>query len=136
MRVLIVEDSPERVTFLKSLYRDHAWIEVRTVKRATLLLDAYDFDVISLDYDLAGEGKGDEVARYLVGSRNSNVDVIIHSDNAVGAGKIKTFLPKAVHVPTSKIIQSNERFKELRHELGKDPNTSWTEIFRDFLERR
>ena len=55
MRILILEDTPERQEILKQLYRDHAWVLVHTAQRAIRLLEAFEFDLVSLDYDLAGE---------------------------------------------------------------------------------
>ena len=53
LRILIVEDTPERQEVLTSLCKEHAWIMVHTAPRALKLLEAYDFDLIFLDYDLA-----------------------------------------------------------------------------------
>lgn len=58
LRILIVEDTRERHELLKSLFREHAWILVHTAARAITLVRAYNFDLISLDYDLAGREKG------------------------------------------------------------------------------
>jgi hypothetical protein len=129
MRVLIVEDSPERQEILRNLYRDHAWILVNTAARAKCLLDAYDFDLVSLDFDLAGEAKGDDVAHHLLDSCNSGVEVIIHSDNAPGAARITSILPNAVYVPISKITKSNAVFKKLRDELNNGPKINWAAVF-------
>lgn len=129
VRVLIVEDSPLRKQILCNLYRDHAWILVHTAARAKCLLDTYDFDLVSLDFDLAGRGKGDEVALHLRDSRNAAVQVIVHSDNAPGAARIKSILPNAVYVPISKITKSNAVFKKLRHELNNGPKINWAAVF-------
>src|SRR5689334_4011682 len=67
--VLIVEDTLDRQATLMSLYRDHAWILVHTARRACRMLDAYDFDLVSLDYNLAGPGDGTTIAAHLRGSR-------------------------------------------------------------------
>src|SRR5215472_15565563 len=63
LRILIVEDTPERQGWLTGLYREHAWVLVHTAARADRLLNAYDFDLISLDYNLAGPDNGAAVAR-------------------------------------------------------------------------
>lgn len=133
MRVLIVEDSSERQKILRDLYRDHAWIAVSTAIRANCLLDAYDFDLVSLDFDLGGGSKGDEVARHLRESSNSGVEVIIHSDNAPGAARIKSILPTAIHVPMSTITKTNAVFKQLKRELNKGPKIDWATVFRKHL---
>jgi hypothetical protein len=63
LRILIVEDTPERQEWLTGLYRDHAWVLVHTAVRAVRLVNAYDFDLISLDYNLAGPANGDTPRR-------------------------------------------------------------------------
>jgi hypothetical protein len=46
LRILIVEDTPERQQWLTGLYREHAWVLVHTAARAVRLVNAYDFDLI------------------------------------------------------------------------------------------
>ena len=55
LRVLLVEDTKDRQHILTSLYKKHAWILVNTGERAITLLNAYDFDIVSLDYNLGGQ---------------------------------------------------------------------------------
>jgi CheY-like chemotaxis protein len=130
LRVLIVEDSPARQEVLCKLYRDHAWILVNTAARAKRLLDSYDFDLLSLDFDLAGEACGDQVALHVRNSRNPDLAVIVHSDNHPGAGKIKAILPQAVHVPISKITKNNSVFKRIRDQLAENgANVDWAHAF-------
>ncbi|MEW6533582.1 MAG: response regulator [Thermodesulfobacteriota bacterium] len=130
LRVLIVENSPGRQEVLRNLYRDHAWILVNTAARANRLLDAYDFDLVSLDFDLDGGARGDQVALHLRDSRNAAVTVIVHSDNHPGANKIKAILPSAACVPFSKITKSNSIFKKVRRELAENGvDVNWESIF-------
>ena len=96
LRVLILEDIEERQKILAGLYRSHAWIWVKTGRRAITMLDAYDFDIISLDYNLAGELNGADVAEHLKKSRNQRAKVIVHSLNPRGAIAIKEILPNAI----------------------------------------
>ncbi|RCJ37403.1 hypothetical protein A6770_40245 [Nostoc minutum NIES-26] len=79
LKVLLIEDTEERQQILTSLYRSHAWVLVNTGKRAIILLEAYDFDIISIDYNLRGELNGVDVAQCLRYSRNQNARIIIHS---------------------------------------------------------
>jgi len=81
LRVLIVEDGLERQAILKNLFREHAWIMANTAKRANRLISVYDFDIVSLDYDLDGEERGDVVAEFIKRSRNANAKVLVHSMN-------------------------------------------------------
>ncbi len=100
-----------------SLYRAHAWVLVHTGERAIKLLGAYDFDIISLDYNLSGELTGLDIAQRLFASRNKDAKVIIHSLNPKGVEQISNVLPDALVYPVSKMIRTNRHFKRLRAEL-------------------
>ncbi len=129
MRILIVEDTPDRQKTLIRLYREHAWVLVNTARRAISLLDAYTFDLISLDYDLAGPEKGDIVAEHIRGSRSARALVIVHSMNALGAQRILSELPDAVAVPLSKITRDNGTFNRLRSQLRGGAGVDWQAVF-------
>lgn len=131
LRVLIVEDTEERQKILTSLYRSHAWVLVHTGHRAIALLDAYDFDIISLDYNLRGELSGADVAKAIQRSRNKNACIIIHSMNLQGAEQISKILPQAIHSPVFKMVRSNAAFKRLRTRLDElGAAYDWTEFQR------
>lgn len=102
LKVLIIEDTEERQQVLTSLYRSHAWMLVNTGRRAIMLLNAYDFDIISLDYNLRGELTGADVAKKIKSSRNTATKIIVHSLNPKGVKKILNILPDAVIYPVSK----------------------------------
>ncbi len=129
LSILIVEDRPARQEVLRRLCKDHAWVMAHTARRALTLLGVYDFDLIFLDYDLAGEGKGEEVAAFLARGA-APPQVIVHAMNAPGAARLKELLPRAVIVPFSKITRNNATFKRLREELGRGPDIDWSLIFR------
>lgn len=129
LRILIIEDTPERQKILKNLYRDHAWILVNTARRAVKMLSVYKFDLISLDYDLAGPDCGDSIASFIPDSINSESKILIHSMNKQGADKIKNFLPEADYVPVSKLIKTNQIFKKIQSELKKGPEIDWAFVF-------
>ena len=131
LRVLIVEDSADRQRILCSLFRDHAWVMVHTAARAIRLLRAYDFDLVSLDYDLAGPERGDKIAAAILQSRNATVNVLVHAMNTRGADRISQFLPRATLMPVSKIIRNNATFKRLRHELQCGSNIDWAFVLTD-----
>jgi CheY-like chemotaxis protein len=114
LRVLLVEDTEERQRVLTALYRAHAWVLVNTGRRAVTLLKAYDFDVVSLDYNLRGELTGADVAEALARSRNRSARVVIHSQNPIGAEKIAQRLPGAVFYPVSRVVRSNQTARRLR----------------------
>ncbi len=119
LRVLIIEDTEERQKILTSLYRSHPWILVNTGHRAITLLNAYDFDIISLDYNLRGELNGADVAQALTCSRNKNARIVVHSLNPKGVEQISKILPHAILYPVSKMIRSNKAFKRIRAKIDK-----------------
>ena len=117
LNILLIEDTEERQQILTSLYRSHAWVMVNTGKRAITLLNAYDFDIVSIDYNLRGELNGADVAQSLQYSRNKNARIIIHSLNPKGVKSILEILPHAIPFPVSKITRSNKVFKYLRSKI-------------------
>ena len=129
LKILIVEDTPARQEVLKQLCKDHAWVLVHTAWRAITLIQAYEFDLIFLDYDLAGLEKGDAVAAALAQSPNREAKVIVHAMNAAGAQKIHALLPQADLVPLSKMTKDNTTFKRLRAQLASGADIDWQSIF-------
>lgn len=130
LRILIVEDTPERQAILKNLYKDHAWILVNTARRAIRMVKSYAFDIISLDYNLATGESGDDVAKIIATSQNKDTKVIVHSMNKQGADRIKAYLPDVDIVPISKMIKSNKVFKKIRQQLSAGINIDWATVFR------
>ncbi|MDJ0714345.1 MAG: response regulator [Prochloraceae cyanobacterium] len=120
LRVLIIEDTEERQKILTSLYRSHAWILVKTGQRAIKLINAYDFDLISLDYNLPGGLNGADIAEIISKSRNKNARLIIHSLNPKGVKKIALILPDGIIYPVAKMVKSNQHFKYLRNKIETD----------------
>jgi len=116
-RVLIVEDTEERQKILTDLYRAHAWGLVNTGRRAITLISAFEFDIISLDYNLRGEFTGADVAQHIAKSRNQHARIIIHSMNPQGATRIAEILPNAAQFPVNKMASSNQIFKRLRSQI-------------------
>jgi len=55
LHVFITEDSPNRLEIMRQLYRVHAWIHANSSERALKLVAHYYYDLLSLDFDLAGE---------------------------------------------------------------------------------
>ncbi|RJP22805.1 MAG: response regulator [Deltaproteobacteria bacterium] len=129
LRVLIVEDTHERQAVLQRLAKDHAWIMVNTATRSIRLLESYPFDLIFLDYDLAGEARGDRVAEAIRESKNARAKVIVHSQSAPGAKRIAAILPEADLVPLSKITRNNTTFKRLREEMERGVAVDWEYVF-------
>ncbi len=136
LRVLIVEDTRDRQGVLQQLFKDHAWVLVHTAARAISLLNAFEFDVISLDYDLAGGTTGDKVAEHIRGGLNHSARVIVHSMNPQGRDQISELLPGAMVIPLSSMTKTNKRFKRLREALKQGPDFDWTFAAQGNRERR
>ena len=130
LRVLVVEDSDERLEILKNLFREHAWVSAHTARRAMTLIGAYDFDLISLDYDLAGPGRGDDVARHIGQSRNRATSLWVHSMNDPGTKRISHALPQAQVIPFTKLTKSNAVIKRIREQLRDGPLVDWGAVYR------
>ena len=109
MRILILEDSDERIARFEDALSGHNVTVCKAVK--TAIGELYDgvFDYIFLDYDL-GEGNknGAEVALYLSMSTRSSEQVIIHSMNPMGQDEMHALLPGARVVPFSILIKELE----------------------------
>ena len=127
--VLIVEDDKDRQEILKNLFKKQAWILIHTAERAVRLVQAFRFELISLDFDLAGPGDGADAAQAIADSENRDACILIHSMNVNGAERIKQILPHAVWVPINQITQTNDRFKRLRKEIGRVPDIDWAYVF-------
>ncbi len=128
LRVLVVENSPDRQQILRALFRDHAWIMVNTAKRAIIMVDSYRFDLIVLDYDLDGPGNGYDVACAISNSQNAATMVLIHAMNSMGARRITEVLPHARWVPFSRLVKNNTTFKRIRKTLGQGVPADWQEL--------
>lgn|GEM_PF-820076 len=126
LRVLIVEDSYERQEQLTDLFREHAWVLVHTAARAIRLVNAFYFDLIALDFDLAGPENGDAVAQAIPVSRNADTPVLIHSMNIPAAARLRELLPQAVCTPIATLFKSNAVVKSVREALRHGVPKDWT----------
>ena len=80
LRVFIVEDSPERQQELLAVYAGQQCTVADRAEAACALLLSQTFDVVSLDYDLAGAGNGGAVAAELAAARHAQVTVLCVRD--------------------------------------------------------
>ena len=130
LRVLIVEDTPERQEWLQALYREHAWVLVHTAARAGRLVRAFDFDLISLDFNLAGPDNGDSVAEVIANSRNARTPILVHSMNPRGAARLAELLPHAAAVPVGALVKTNATAKRVREALRLGVPADWLALVR------
>lgn len=107
MRILILEDDPERVRHFKSGLISHTVFHTDSTKICISKLKDEQWDVLFLDHDLGGKtlvasGKntGYEVAKWLESNpKFKPPQIIIHSLNGVGAKNMQMAVPEAVHAP-------------------------------------
>jgi len=136
LKVLIVENTPERQKTFKNLFKENAWILVNTAQRAKTLIEVYDFDLILLDFDIDGPHSGENIAQFIPHSRNADTLVWVHSMNAPGVELIQKHLPNAIAIAIaiaiaySKITRDNPTFKILKEELYQGLQIDWAKVFR------
>lgn len=134
LKVLIVENTPERQRTFKNLFKEHAWILVNTAQRAKTLIEVYDFDLILLDFDIDGPHSGENIAQFIPQSRNADTLVWVHSMNAPGVELIQKHLPNSIAIAYSKITRDNQTFKKLKEELHQGLQIDWAKVFRRSLK--
>jgi CheY-like chemotaxis protein len=104
-RVLVLEDSPERIAWFKQHLPDARYVATVTDAILAMASDKH-YDVLFLDHDLGGTnshgynetgpGCGEDVARHILDSGYVADSVVIHSWNPVGAANMARHLPGAV----------------------------------------
>lgn len=114
LRVLIVEDQPERQNCLKRFFKDHSLVLAQIPKRAIRLLEAFAFDLISLDSNLAGPGQYGDVAAFVSESRNAKDKAMVHSVNAPDANQILALIPGAELIPITKMTRDNRTLRRFK----------------------
>ena len=102
MRILILEDSAERIFEFKKRLMAHEVIYTMDTKECINLLKTQKWDYICLDHDLSnvmekpGEGTGYEVAQWIAEHpKRSPRRILIHSMNNVGAAAMMMVLGRA-----------------------------------------
>jgi len=123
LKVLIVENTPERQKTFKNLFKEHAWILVNTAQRTKTLIEVYDFDI-------DGPHSGENIAQFIPHSRNADTLVWVHSMNAPGIELIQKHLPNTIAIAYSKITRDNQTFKILKEELYQGLQIDWAKVFR------
>lgn len=111
MKILILEDDETRVKKFKSLFYGHELYITHLPVQANQWLEELEFDVITLDHDLAEEaqgldnnfdvGTGLEVAKY-IGEHpwlSPNAQILIHSLNGGGAQRMISAMKNRGEVP-------------------------------------
>ena len=101
MRILILEDSEERIKQMNRVLVGHEVVVMTTARDCIVALSNETFDVLSLDHDLGGQemvesgpGTGYEVA-YWLGQHPDRCPprVVLHTFNPVGRMNMAAVLP-------------------------------------------
>jgi len=114
MKVLILEDSPHRVSSFREKLKKHDLYFFDDVKDACEAFDLLGpWDALFIDHDLGGninvdsedENTGYQFAKYIKDKQLPDM-IIIHSINSVGSQNIKNILPTAQIVPFPNLIRT------------------------------
>ena len=109
MKILILEDAPERIRTFQKQLKDHDVYFFDDVADAIAAVEFIgDFDMYFIDHDLDNQvfvdshesNTGYQFAKHLSKKELSDsIDIIIHSMNPVGAQNIKSVLPQSKIIP-------------------------------------
>lgn len=102
MKVLFLDDDPNRRRIAREHFIGHELSEAETAKQAIDMLDKYSpFDLVHLDHDLGGEVfvPSDEVSGFAVAQHICSMEkakrprrIVVHSFNPVGANNMMHIL--------------------------------------------
>lgn len=115
-RVLVLEDSPERVEWLQNNANNVDFYFCKDVSVAKGLLKLQKFDAMYLDHDLGGDKPtGYDFAKILAkeileGRITNKPNICIHTSNPIGAENMKSVLPQAVIRPFYELIKKGLRY--------------------------
>ena len=107
MRILVLDDSSERLKIFRQNLIGHMVDCVKTAREAIDLLSKVEYSAVFLDHDLgdrvmvtSGPSTGYEVAEWLSAHPEKQPRMIfIHSFNPAGAQRMKSVLASAVVAP-------------------------------------
>lgn len=129
MKILVLEDDPNRIEIFKKHLSKHDTAYTDTAQGAIDLLKANEYDVIFLDHDLGGQtyvdakntNTGSEVVRFLVEQDvngigcNIHATYIIHTMNP-DAGKHMRYDLHRLGFKVSKIMFGTDQFNAILKE--------------------
>jgi DNA-binding NtrC family response regulator len=118
MKILLVEDSPQRLDFFRYFYRDHDVHSATDAAEAVRLLSKEEIDLVHLDYDLADGASSLDVAEYIA-RHKPNLTVIIHSENQGGVVHLEALLPEATVCPFENLTLKSDDLSRLKAALPK-----------------
>lgn len=116
MRILLIEDNPQRIDFFRHFYRDHEVRVAIDVETAEAMLLHDEFDLVQLDYDLADGACTLDVAEY-ISRHQQKLTVVIHSQNQGGVVHLQALLPEAVACPFENLTIKSDSLSRLKDAL-------------------
>ena len=125
MRVLIVEDSPDRIAILKRVFAAHEVVVAQSAMVAGQQLLEDRFALVLLDFDLADDQTGEVVAQMIADQGPPYPDVVVHSLNPDGVRCIRTLLPGAIELPITSLDRANPVYGRLMSELATGRRVNW-----------
>lgn len=97
MKILILEDNPNRMLVFRTHLKDHEIDHFETAWLANEALKKNIYDIIYLDHDLGGQvyvdydtinGTGTDTALVIPKTENRNARIVIHTHNPAGAQRM------------------------------------------------
>lgn len=114
MKILVLEDAPERIKTFKVKLKDHDVYFFDEVADAIAAVEFIgDFDMYFIDHDLDDQifvdsdepNTGYQFAKHLSKKElDENIDIIVHSMNPPGAQNIKSVLPQSKLIPFTSLF--------------------------------
>ena len=99
MKIFVLEDDPIRIKHFEKIFKNYTTVIATNVEEAKNKIYEHEYNTIFLDHDLGGEqmidsskeNSGYQFAKYIVESddRHINAQIVIHSQNPVGALNMK-----------------------------------------------
>jgi len=126
MKILILEDDPERIHWFYKKFFKHDITCTNSVDGAIRCIKDKEYDIIFLDHDLGGkvfcnhqeEPTGYHVACMIPSSENKNTMVIIHSWNSPAAKLMKEHLVAATDYTGTVVTMVFGTFDETNFNTG------------------
>ena len=103
MKILIVEDMPERTCVFFQWFKDHDVVVCNSAKESSEIIKTMRFDLIFLDHDLGlrayvdsnDPNTGMQIVKCVEFSPNARSRFIIHSWNTIGVENMRSYLSQS-----------------------------------------
>lgn len=122
LRILIVEDSSERLAYFRDLYAGHTVLSADSCMDALRLYTGNEFDLIHLDFDLGSETSEDFASHLAKGT--DRCLIVIHSSSPVGAWVLHEMVPSSLVVPIAQLREASPALSRFKQVLASAPSIS------------